>query len=58
MAKTALEFIQEDIAEIKRDLREGFKITNGRLRRIEKWKWMITGAVVVLGGFFGWKVPL
>ena len=56
MAKTALEFIQEDIAEIKQDLRDGFKITNGRLRRLEKWKWMITGALVILGGTEGWKV--
>lgn len=30
--------------------------TNGRVGMLEKWQWLVTGAVLVLGSIFGAKL--
>ena len=42
---TLVEDISGDIKEIKSDV----KGINGRLRAIEKWRWAITGGMLLLG---------
>ena len=61
MDDTVLQFIKDDLAESKKDVRSGFKATNGRLLSLEKWRWTITGAITILTGLFGlfgWKMLL
>jgi hypothetical protein len=46
--KDMIEIIKDDVAEIKEDVKDGFKEQNGRIRKLENWRWYLVG--IVMGG--------
>lgn len=46
--KKGQETIHLRITDVKKDVGEGFKVTNGRLRKLEVWRSFIVGGLTVI----------
>lgn len=44
MDETQYNSIKDDLREIKTDVKE----TNGRVRKLESWRWFITGGLALI----------
>ena len=40
--------IKEDVAETKKDVKQGFFLMNGRVRKLEYWRAYVIGIAVVI----------
>jgi len=47
--KHILDDIQADIKDVKSESREYFKVSNGRIKKLELWQARIMGAIMIIG---------